>query len=216
MHRSKLASSISSNNLILFLKEMRPEQCRRSLEALNDKQVEDQCSVGYSSAPSTTYSVGSGRTEDHSISDAEFYDLDSVHCFKVVDDEGFFGEDDDDTFLPAKAVLWDSLDIDDVKPSPDFWACHSGSMQEVNEQTNKRTTRKGFFSLDRQQRTPVRRLHMIGGAGKPEEEHIYEEIPDDLPCCSEAMRKAELPPPLPPRHFHRPMVYRKHIHSWRY
>ncbi|CDW52850.1 DUF3588 domain containing protein [Trichuris trichiura] len=205
VHRLGLGTSISSNKHLLFSKEMRQEQCRRSLEALNDKQVEDQCSIGYSSAPSTTYSVGSERTEDHSISDAEFYDLDSVHCLKVVDDEGFFGEDDDDTFLSAKVVLWDSLDIDDVKPSPDFWACRNGSVQEVNEQTNKRSTGKAFFSLGRQLRTPVRSFHVLARVGKPEEEHIYEEIPDDLPCCSEAARKAELPPPLPPRHFHHPI-----------
>ncbi|KAL1242701.1 Serine hydroxymethyltransferase [Trichinella spiralis] len=160
---------------------------------------DDASSIGYSSAPSTTYSSSSGGRPDDLERGVEFYDLSELDLILAAD--SIFREWTPETRWTFKNMI------------PEMTTVESQSATNLLSVV--------------QSSSPLEYMPDVSGCDKvwPAEHvvevpevHIYEEIDDNFsancrqPVVSNAQRQ---PPPLPERNFNRKLHYRKPPFSWR-
>ncbi|KRZ56126.1 hypothetical protein T02_9181 [Trichinella nativa] len=170
---------------------------------------DDASSIGYSSAPSTTYSSSSGGRPDDLERGVEFYDLSELDLILAAD--SIFRKWTPETRWTFKNMIPEMTNVESQS------AVVEQDVEEVQKFPGDKTN---LFSVV-QSSSPLEYMPDVNGCDKvwPAEHvvevpevHIYEEIDDNFsancrqPVVSNAQRQ---PPPLPERNFNRKLHYRK-------
>ncbi|KRZ14638.1 hypothetical protein T11_3235 [Trichinella zimbabwensis] len=176
---------------------------------------DDASSIGYSSAPSTTYSSSSGGRPDDLERGVEFYDLSELDLILAAD--SIFREWTPETRWTFKNMIPEMTTVEESQSA--------FVDQDVEEEQQFPPDKTNLVSV---QSSPLEYMpDAMSGCEKvwPAEHvvevpevHIYEEIDDNLSanCRQPLVGKTQCqPPPLPERNFNRKLHYRKPLFSWR-
>ncbi|KRZ26357.1 hypothetical protein T4B_4340 [Trichinella pseudospiralis] len=174
---------------------------------------DDASSIGYSSAPSTTYSSSSSGRPDDLERGVEFYDLSELDLILAAD--SIFREWTPETRWTFKNMIPEVTTVESQSAFVD---------QNVDEEEKFPADNTNLISV---QSSPLEYMPDVSDCEKvwPAEHvvevpeiHIYEEIDDNFSanCRQVSVDKAQRqPPPLPARNFNRKLHYGKPAFSWR-